>query len=443
MKRLSAAGLGRGLARACVRALFGLQTAVGGVLAHRLRSALTVLGVTIGVASVITMLAVGHAARLAIVKQFESLGTNLIVMEIHRWDMRFDTGDADEMEERVPTILAAVPVLEHEARVKCRREISEMSVLGVDEDFPLVRDHSLAAGRFFGPLHVEQRARVAVLGMSAAQRLFSGRNPIGQGMYIDGQRFTVIGVLEYKGKGMAGDIDDYILLPISSARRVAMHGHISKIWAKAKDRPSAEAAVTQLGRILNHKFNLDQLAESPDMPYYSRSRRFYGPYDYYDGPPWMRPGQEAPEQAPVTVTSMNAFIKEAGEAKRVMTVMLGGIAGVSLLVGGLGIMNIMLVSVSERTREIGTRMAVGATKRDLLFQFVAEALFISLLGAILGVGLGWVGGRLFERYGLQAVVTVQGLLTAGLAAVGVGLLFGAYPAYVATSLPPADALRHP
>ncbi len=426
-----------------IRAVFGLQTAVSGVMSQKLRSLLTVLGVMIGVASLLVLLAIGHGAREAVAQQFESLGANLIKVSANHWNINFEIGDGTEMTERVPAIIDGMPLLRSdEVQLRYRRMVDDVAVIGVTENMPQVRDHKVVAGRFFSHLHVQERMRVAVLGYEAWRSIFGDANPIGQGIYLEGQRFTVIGVLSRKGTGMADDIDQQIVLPITSAQRVLLTGRVDELWLKAADAGSVDPSMVQLSRILRYKFNLrdaeDDDEEEGFAPAAAGSSASMAPGGHFMGHPG-HPEQEGP---PLTITSLNALIEEASEASRVMTMMLAGIASVALLVGGLGIMNIMLVSVSERTREIGIRKALGAHPVDLVYQFMMEALILSITGGALGVAAGYVGAGLASRYGLETLMTSTASGVAFCAAVGVGILFGVYPAYVASQLQPVEALRH-
>ncbi len=436
------AGSNSGRGSTLVRAVFGLQTAVRGVLSHKLRSALTVLGVAIGVASLIVLLAIGNGAREAIARQFESLGTNLVKVSSHRWDVRLFTSHAEEMVERVPTVTDGMALLsEDSVDVHYRRLAEEFPLRGVGHSFPRIRDHQLLAGRFFGPLHVEERMRVAVLGHGAWRRIFGSTNPVGEGIYVEGQRFTVVGVLEPKGAGMADDVDGQIIVPVTAAQRVLLTGRVDELWFQSPDEESVEAAMVQLGRIFRSEFNIDEEGVVDDGPAVGT------PAPPMGSPGVARPGPHPPgggpaEGPPLTVTSLNTMVEEAGEATRVMTMMLGGIASVALLVGGLGIMNIMLVSVGERTREIGIRKALGAHPLDVVYQFMVEALLLGLVGGILGLSLGLVGTGLAEAYGLETLLTADASVVAFVAAVTISVIFGVYPAFTAAQLQPVDALRH-
>lgn len=450
------AGERTGLRGALVRLAFAVQLAVDGVLANRLRSLLALLGVTIGAASVVAMVGVGEGARLAIVRQFESLGANVIRIEVHSPAIFLTADDARELVERVPTLHRAMPVLRARGQVKWRRTVlQDVAILGVDEDFPAIRQHPLAAGRFFSALHVEERTRVAVVGYNLTRTLFGGRNPVGQTITIGPERFKVVGVLTPKGARLGEGIDDQILIPVTAAQRLVGSYRINAVWAQARSREDVDLAVVQISRILRRKFNLalpgeEKQQQGPGGPGAGEVRV------PVDRGPWFEEGgamtlvrPEPPRPAygsdgrplPVSVTSLNELMDAATRANRVMTLLLGGIASVSLLVGGLGIMNVMLVAVSERTAEIGLRKAVGARRGDLLAQFVLESLLISLTGAGLGLMLGLLGAGLLGRYGLEAVVTPAAVWVATSVALGVGVVFGAYPAWLASGLQPVEALR--
>jgi putative ABC transport system permease protein len=433
-----------------IQAAFGLYQAMLGVWANRLRSAITILGVTVGVASVVSLVAIGDGARAAIIRQFEAMGTNVIKIEGHHPAIRLTADDASALVERVPTLQAAVPVVRADAKVQWRRNTRDVGILGVSEHFPLVRDHPMLAGRFFSHLHVRERLRVAVVGAELATTLFEGRTPIGQRLYVGGHRFTVIGVLAPKGAGLADDVDRLLVMPVTAAQRLTLSFLVDEIWAKAVSREAVEPAVVQIGRILRRQFDLEALAgeaagSEPGPRGIPRDAYTYG-YDAhgtYISADGIRLSAELPGGGgpALTVTSLNELVREADEANRVMTLMLAGIASVSLLVGGLGIMNVMLVAVTERTTEIGLRKSLGATRLSLLYQFLMEAFLLSAGGGVLGLAMGFAVTGFLDARGMEAMISLSGSSAALAAAIGVGLTFGGYPAYVAAGLPPAEALR--
>ncbi len=428
-----------GMVRAWTRLTFGVHQALSGLTTNRLRSLITILGVMIGVASVVSLVAVGEGARIAIVRQFESLGTNIIKIESHHWRVQLRLEDPADLMARVPGVAAAMPVVRATAQVRWRRGGAEYPIVGVNEYFPVIGDHTLAAGRFFSHLHVSERLRVAVVGRNVVTTLFGGRNPVGQRIYIGGQRFTVIGVLNAKGIGMAGDIDQKIVIPVTAAQRLTRSYQVNEIWVKAHDDRQAEAALVQISRIFRKKLGITDNVVAQDP--YGYKEYYPGYYGGYYAPGDVRLEVPGGTGTLLSVVSLNEMVAEASKANRVMTLMLGSIAGVSLLVGGLGIMNIMLVAVTERTAEIGLRKAVGARQGDLLFQFLVEAFVLSALGGLVGLSLGYAGTGFLLRYGVEAELTWTASWVALTAALAVGVLFGAYPAYIASGLAPVEALR--
>jgi len=428
-----------------VRFWFSAQMAGHGILVNPLRSSLTVLGVAIGVASVVSLMGIGEGARQAVVSQFESLGANVVVIKAMEPTAEFDPDFAAELEETVPQLKQITPVVYTEATVRWRRERGFAELLGVNSKFPEIRDHDLVSGHFFSNLHVEQRSPVAVLGYNVASGLLGGRSPVGQTLTLDGHTFRIIGVLAPKGPQQAEGIDDKIIIPYSTALRLAEKKTVPEIWGKAGSALEADLATVQLGRIISRDLGLGPKVPTGQAP----GNEELEPGIPADGP--VPPVVDEPVEDRqsglqtgkdlVTITNLNQLVQEADKANRVMTLLLGGIAAVSLLVGGLGIMNIMLVAVTERTKEIGVRRALGAKQGDLLTQFLLEALYLSGIGAIAGVAAGIWGSNMFARYGFETAISFQAIQIAVGVAIAAGLLFGVYPAISASSVPPVEALR--
>ena len=430
-----------------VRLWFSAQMAGHGILANPLRSALTILGVSIGVASVVSLMGIGEGARLAVMEQFQSLGSNVIVIKALDPSAEFKPEEAKELVERVSGLHMATPVVYTETVMRWRRARGNADLLGVNHEFSEIRDHPLAAGHFFSALHVEQRSPVAVLGYNIGSHLMGGRNPVGQTITLNGMTFRIIGVLSPKGAGKAEDIDDKIVIPYTTAQKIAEKKTVPEIWAKAGSSDEADLAVVQLGRIFRRKMGLDTSAPTIVVPGTGGggAEGVVGeempvqPMPEEPGRPEL-PGLSQGTDV-ISITSLNQLVQEADQANRVMTLLLGGIAAVSLLVGGLGIMNIMLVAVTERTGEIGVRRALGAKQGDLISQFLLEALYLSGIGAIAGVAGGIWGLNIFGRYGFETAISLQAIKTACFVALGSGLLFGVYPAVSASLVPPVEALR--
>jgi putative ABC transport system permease protein len=327
-----------------------------------------------------------------------------------------------------------------------------MNIVGVNESYPQIKDHPVISGNFFSSLHVKQRSPVVVLGYNVAKSLLNGRSPVGYTMKIDGINYRIIGVLGEKGEGKGDGIDDKIVIPYTSAMKIAKTKDILEIWAKSNSAEDAELAMVQLGRIYKRKVGLG----SNIKPSTGEGEQPPGEGGGMDMPieePMPEPVPEEPEEPgekenvfekgeePLTITSLNNLVKEADQANRIMTVLLGGIAAVSLLVGGIGIMNIMLVAVTERTSEIGVRRALGAKKEDLLIQFLLEAVYVSIIGCVAGIVLGAWAISIVAKYGLSAVVSLDSIRIAVFVALTSGLLFGVYPAINASNLPPVEALK--
>lgn len=467
----------KGLAGFGVRLWFGMQMAFHGIITNPLRSLLTLLGVAIGVASVVSLMSIGEGARISVMEQFLSLGSNVIVVESHNPQYDFDPQRAEEFVTRVSGLQMATPVMEGSVSIKWRRIRATVPVLGVNHDFPAIRDQKLIAGGFFSLLHEEQRSPVVVLGYNVAQDLSLGRNPAGQTLSINGLDYTIMGVLAAKGKDKGEGIDDKIVIPYSTAAKVLKKQKVKQIICKADSLANVDLAVIQLGRIFHQELNfsgnpssggsggadavIDREKPMPggDAPVIydegmvsnegmvSYEEDMIMPdepiADFPEEPGLGRPDNDGAlrQDEPVTVTSLNQMVNEADQANRVMTLLLGAIAAVSLLVGGLGIMNIMLVAVAERIGEIGVRRALGARQNDLVMQFILEALYLSAFGAFLGIVLGLLALGLFNSYGMTAVVSFTAIRVAVLVSLGCGLIFGVYPALSASSVPPVEALR--
>lgn len=431
-----------------VRLKFSAVMAFDGITSNLLRTFLTVLGISIGVAAVISLMGIGEGARRSIVSQFESLGENVIVIKSNAENVTFEADEAEDLPLRVTGVDYATPVVyTEETPIRWRRDESKMNIVGVNQNYPEIKDHRVVSGNFFTSLHVKQRAPVAVLGYNVAQNLLNGRSPVGQTLKIDGINYRIVGVLAEKGEGKGDGIDDKIVIPYTSAMKISKTKDILEIWAKSPSAEDAELAMVQLGRIYKRKVGVGGNI--------TPGTGTEGEVPVKGGGDISVPVEPVPEpevpgedknvfekgEEPLTITSLNNLVKEADQANRVMTVLLGGIAAVSLLVGGIGIMNIMLVAVTERTSEIGVRRALGAKQEDLLIQFLLEAVYVSIIGCITGIVIGAWAVSLVASYGLSAVVSFDSIRIAVFVALTSGLLFGVYPAINASNLPPVEALK--
>jgi len=428
-----------GLRAFFIKLFFSAKMAWHGVAAKPLRTFLTVLGIAIGVASVISLMGIGEGARLEVLKQFESLGSNVIVIKAQDPKVEFSPDEAFELKERVSGIKYATPIIKTKAIMRWRRARGEVDILGAGSEYYKVRDYKVITGHFFTEWHVKERAKVAVLGYNIGKSLLNGRSPVGTTFTLNNETYRVVGVLSKKGNSQEG-LDDLIIIPYTTALKIAGKRTVDEIWIKADSAKSADLAIAQLGRIYRRKLGIDLKAPKVNPENQNNTEN-------------QAPSPEKPDNNKnttsdiiagkelITITNMNNLIEEADKANRVMTLLLAGIASVSLLVGGLGIMNIMLVAVSERISEIGLKRALGAKKSDLLLQFILESVILSLLGAVAGILAGIWGVKIFTTYGLYAVVSINALKVSTFVALGCGLLFGVYPAYLASSVPPVEALR--
>ncbi len=391
---------------------------------NKMRSALTMLGIIIGVAAVITMLAVGRGASNKISEQISAVGSNLIIVipgSTTSSGIRLGSGssqnltraDADAINNECSAVSTTAPVLNGSAQIIYGNSNWASIVYGTDEGMLEVRDWTLAIGRNFYEQEIRSAAKVCILGQTVVDNLFGNDDPINQIIRIKKVPFTVIGVLESKGQSMMGqDQDDIIYVPVTTAQRNlfgrTFPGTVRSIMVKAKSTEELDRAETQIKELLRQRHRIG-------------------------------PGQEND----FTVRNLTQMMQMAEQASNVMALLLAAIASVSLLVGGIGIMNIMLVSVTERTREIGIRMAVGAKSWDIRTQFIIEALILSLIGGLIGVLLGILSAELLSFFAGWTILisTYSIVLSFGFSGL-VGIFFGFYPAYKASLMNPIDALRH-
>lgn len=396
------------------------KLAIKAIITNKSRSFLTMLGVIIGVSSVVLLTAIGTGLQAYVTEQFESLGSNNILIfpgEVFNEQGGFDQEaqqnaiannklkitDVDEIARLREYIDAVVPMNSQSDTVSFQKESDTYSIIGTSYEYKQALGYDLAKGRWFNKVEDQSSARVAVLGHTVAEEIFGQVDPIGKKIHIGAQTFEVVGqVDEIGGFGGGGpSFDKYVYIPIETAFKVYDTEMVIEIIAQAKNKDQIPEAIKAIEQVMRKRLDEDEFS----------------------------------------VFDQSDILKTINQILSVLTMGLGGIAAISLLVGGIGIMNIMLVSVTERTSEIGLRKALGATPRQILLQFLVEAALLSVLGGLIGLGLAYLGSLAIQPY-FPAKVTLGAVLLAFGVSTAVGLIFGAAPARNAAKLSPIEALRY-
>ncbi len=383
------------------------KMAISSILANKTRSFLTMLGSIIGVGSVIALMAIGQGSTNMITDSISSAGTNLLTVNVMgRGDKTLDPDDMVAFIDESPELYAGVAPVVSGSGVMIKngnKNTDSTSLTGTNEKYADIRSTDLSMGRYLTVSDIDNRLHVAVIGTYLQQELFDGANPLGQQIKINGTPFTVVGVLEETQDSEEGTADDAIVIPYNVATRLLKNSTVRTYMVQAASDDAVDTAKANLKTYLSKKFEGDNT---------------------------------------YTIIDQKELMETLDEALGTMTAMLGGIAGISLLVAGIGIMNIMLVSVTERTREIGIRKAIGARRRHILTQFLIESAVISTLGGLLGILLGvWLGSALGNLLGITAAADMGTIIFAFVFSLAMGLFFGYYPANKASKLNPIDALR--
>ncbi len=410
--------------------LEAIRVAFTSISANKLRAVLTMLGIIIGVGAVIALLALGNAVQTLVTNQLQGLGSNLLFVFAGTSDPEQNRRVPPELTNEdiaaladplnVPAALAVCAQYTRNGTMAYSGASFDGRVAGVSANYPEVRNARVEIGTFFDQSAVEARSRVAVLGANVRTTLFRSEDPIGKRIRINDVSFEVIGVMALKGGNFGPSDDDQVLIPLSTAQlrlfpppqNTVRPVEVSVVYVQAVDEQSIDTVIDQVTDVLRQRHNLT----------------------YQDNN--------------FTIVTQEDLVTSFSTITGALTAFLGAIAAISLLVGGIGIMNIMLVSVTERTREIGLRKAVGARKRDIRTQFLIEALALSMTGGFLGIGLGYIlaaiGTAVLSNLaqGARADVQLSAVLLATITSIAVGLVFGIYPAYRASQLSPIDALRY-
>lgn len=398
--------------------------AIRAIKANKMRSILTSLGIIIGVAAVIVMLSVGNGAQISIQNEMKTMGSNLIIIRSgvatssgarggHGSTPTMKKSDGDAIQEKIDAIKLAAPQLDETAQMVYGNANWSTIVSGTDNRFFQIKDWDLAYGKFFSESDIKTAAKVAILGQTVVNELFGDVDPLGKNIRVKGIPFKVIGVLQSRGQsGMGQDQDDVVYIPITTAQKkvmgISFPDQVKMIILQAIDARSTYTSQDEIKQLLRQRHNLG-----------------------------------ANKDDDFIIMNLTQMMEMMESSTKIMTILLGAIASISLLVGGIGIMNIMLVSVTERTREIGIRMAIGAKAWDIRWQFLMEALVLSLIGGLVGVVCGLIGSYVVgAASSLPASVSLWSVLLPFSFAGMVGLIFGFYPAYKASLLNPINALRY-
>ncbi len=417
-----------------MKILESVRLAFRALTANKLRAALTMLGIVIGVGAVITLMSAGEGVSVYIEEQFQGIGSNLLFVAPGSQEefesgggppgaggstAELTNGDAEALRDpvRAPDVVAVAPAVSDIATVATGRRDMIAQVHGVPPEYAEIRNWYPEVGTYFDEEHMNSRSRVAVIGKDVVEKLFpENPYPLDQTIKINDVPFRVIGILEEKGGSSFSNEDESVIIPLTTAQTRLFPSRsksgdylIDAIIIQSSDEERMDAASEQVAAILRERHDIDFRDED----------------DF-------------------SMVSQADIIAVFGEITGVLTIFLGAIAGISLVVGGIGIMNIMLVSVTERTREIGLRKAVGARRRDILWQFLVEAVALSVFGGIIGIILGATGAEIISALvdGFRSIVTLDAVVLATTFSAAVGLFFGIYPARRASLLNPIDALRY-
>ncbi|WP_310175645.1 ABC transporter permease [Neobacillus niacini] len=387
----------------CLGIYQSIKMSLRSIKSNKLRSVLTMLGIIIGVSSVIILVSIAQGSAKNVTSSINQLGTNLLTINTFGTDLSLTVDKIDQL-SKLNGVKAISPVVSGRVNVKKDQINSQVSLTATNDTYSSVRDAKVTQGRFINDLDIEYRQKIAVLGSETASTFFGVDNPVGQYIQVDGTSFKVVGVLASKGSSLGQSGDNVIIVPLSTGQRLVKSTTINQVYLQGKSQDQMD-------------FVMNEVERKMASLYPNKS-------DSY------------------SVTNQQDVMDTLSSVSNTMTMMLGGIASISLLVGGIGIMNIMLVSVSERTKEIGIRKAIGAKRRDVLLQFLIEAVVLSSMGGILGILAGVGLGKIIASFmSLTISYSSSVIVLSFFFSLLVGVVFGVFPANKASKLSPIQALR--
>lgn len=380
-----------------------LKLSLKNIVNNKLRSILTMLGLVIGIASVIILVGIGNGSSKKITSQVQSLGADVLTLNINSSDYSIDYADIDSILS-LNNIEVVAPYKSVSSTVSRLSSTStRASIIATTPSYLDTLVLTISAGRLLSMIDIENYSKVCLIGNDMAEELFSLTNPIGQSLKIDGDNYTVIGVLTAQGTSFGSNIDDIIIIPFTTAKYLGSDTSINNLYIKVKSENLIDETTTLLENYVENILGIDG--------------------DYF------------------SVSSQDSMLSTVDNINNTMSLLLGGIASISLIVGGIGVMNVMLVSVTERTKEIGIRKALGAKRKDILIQFLAEALALCLVGGLIGVIAGIGIGSLLDKMGYTFTPTISIIFIAFLSSALIGTIFGIFPANKASKLNPIEALH--
>jgi len=386
-----------------VKILDILKVAFKNIISNKLRSALTMLGLIIGIASVIVLVGIGSGATSNVTSQVQSLGTDILTASITSSDVSLSYDQVEELES-IDNVKSVAPYKTVSGTIsRGTTTSSKASIIATTNNYLDVTNITLALGRTISIIDIENKSKVCIIGYDLASTLFGMTNPVGETLKIEGDNYVVIGMLEQQGSSMGTNIDSMLIIPLTTASYLGSDTSINSLYVKVESEDKIDSTITLIGNYIRSNLQISS--------------------DYY------------------SVTSQDSMLNTMESVTSTLSLLLGGIAGISLVVGGIGVMNVMLVSVTERTKEIGIRKALGAKRRDILIQFLIEALVISLIGGLIGVitgiGIGFLAENFDYSFDLNTTTVIISFSSSAL----IGLVFGIFPAYRAAKLNPIEALR--